>query len=290
MTPPLRLNHLYRVVDRETFAAAGESTWLREVFAPSELRTTKRPDWSYTGLYWYGTSTYLELFEEGPQGPVGASGMAFALERPGDTAAVASAWRDALGDVDERVVVRPVPPTEAGGSPPGVAGTPLTQPRVDVPWFHIAHAVPDRREGLHLWSMEYHPDFLAAWHPDATDARGITRAEVLQRYARVSGGPAAPLLDDVVAVRLALPPGARGFLEQHVSAFDATVRDVGDDGRYVEGDDIALGITPASPSRQGVQDIVCRLRRSVGRESITIGRSVLDVDGTRVVWKFRDGV
>ncbi len=280
MTPPLRLNHLYRVVDRETFAAARESTWLREVFAPSELRTTRRPDWSYTGLYWYGTSTYLELFEEGPQGPVGSSGLAFALETPGDTAVVAAAWRNALGDVDERVVVRPMVAV-AGSTAPGDAG---------VPWFHIAHAVPDRREGLHLWSMEYHADFLATWHPDVTDARGISRAEILQRYARVSGGPAAPLLDDVMAVRLALPPGARGFLEQHVSAFDATVRDVGDDGRYVEGDDFALGITPASPSRQGVQDIVCRLRRSVGRESITIGHSVLEVDGTRVVWKFRDGV
>ena len=56
MTEPLRLNHLYRVVDRETFAAARDSAWLREVFAPSELRTTHRPDWSYTGLYCYGTS------------------------------------------------------------------------------------------------------------------------------------------------------------------------------------------------------------------------------------------
>jgi hypothetical protein len=279
VTEPLRLNHLYRVVDRETFAAARESAWLREVFAPSELRTTQRPDWSYTGLYWYGTSTYLELFEEGDQGPAGASGLAFAVETPGGTASVADAWRESLGEVQTRVVVRPIVPVE--GEAASAAGP------ESAPWFHIAHAVPDRREQLHLWSMEYHADFLAAWHGTATEARGITRRDVLERYARVSGGPSDPLLDDVTAVSLALTPAARGFLDRHVAALDARVRDIGNDVTYIDGDGITIGTTLATASRRGVQDVVCRLRRPGGRETIGIGRTTIDVDGTRLVWKFR---
>ena len=278
MNEPLRLNHLYRVVDRDTFAAARDSVWLREVFAPSELRTTVRPDWSYTGLYWYGTSTYLELFEEGAQGPVGASGLALAVETPGGTAAVADAWRATFGAAEHRVVVRPL----ASSADLHPAAGPES-----APWFHIAHAVPDRREQLHLWSMEYHADFLAAWHGMATDARGTSRREILERYRTVAGGPADPLLDDITAVTLALTPGEAGFLERHLSAFDAEPRDLGA-SRVVTGDGITVGITEASPTRHGVQEIVCRLRRPGGRETVSVGRTVIDVDGTRLVWKFRD--
>jgi len=279
VTEPLRLNHLYRVVDAETFAAACESAWLHEVFAPAELRTTRRPDWEYTGLYWYGRSTYLELFESGAQGPPGASGVAFAVETPGASSAVASAWRAALGAAEHRLVVRPVG-DEA------------------VPWFHIAHAVPDQRGGLKLWSMEYHADFLAAWHPTRTTARGITRAEVLERYASVVAAPASPLLDEVVAVTMALTAGERAFFEQHAGAFAAQVHarlaeagtaKAGDAGttQVLTGDGITFGLADATDDRHGVQEIVCRLRRPAGRDVITIGRSTITVDGDRLVWRFR---
>lgn len=266
---PLRLNHLYRVVDAETFAAARDSAWLREVFAPGELRTTRRPDWTYTGLYWYGASTYLELFEEGAQGPVGASGLAFAIEEAGGTAAVADAFRASLGESAHRLVVRPVGEDA-------------------VPWFHIAHAVPDTRDALKLWTMEYHADFLTGWHGGRTPDRGITRRGVLTRYAAMSPGPVHPLLEDVVAVSLALTPAERSFLLGHVRAFAADARDTGGDGLVVTGDDLSLGISPASETRRGVQDLVFRLRRPAGREVITIGRSTITVEGDRGVWKFRD--
>ena len=266
MTEPLRLNHLYRVVDAETFAAARDSAWLREIFAPSELRTTRRPDWEYTGLYWYGTSTYLELFEEGAQGPSGASGVAFAIETPGATAAVADAWHESLGDAEHRLVVRPIGDDA-------------------VPWFHIAHARPDQRDLLKLWSMEYHADFLASWHAGHTSGRGITRTDVLGRYAAVSRGPAAPLLDEVVAVTLALTPAERGFVERHASAFAVETRDAGT-SRLLVGDGITFGLAEATDARRGVQEIVCRLQRPTGRDVVTIGHSTITVDGDRAVWKF----
>jgi hypothetical protein len=155
-----------------------------------------------------------------------------------------------------------------------------------VPWFHIAHAVPDQRGGLKLWSMEYDADFLAAWHAERTDGRGITRAEILERYAAVAPGPASPLLDDVVAVSLALTAVERGFFERHADAFALETRDTGA-ARVLTGDDITFGLADAAGERHGVQEVVCRLRRRTGREIITIGRSTITVDGDRMVWKFR---
>lgn len=278
MNEPLRLNHLYRVVDRETFAAARDSSWLRGLLAPSEVRTTRRPDWTYTGLYLYGSSTYLELFEAGEQGPVGSTGLAFAIETAGASSAVADALRASVGEVATRLVVRPTGTTDAATA----IGVPES-----APWFHITHAVPDRREQLHLWTMEYHADFLATWHGGATEARGITRREVLERYARLSGGPTDPLLDDVTAVTVALSAAERSFLLRHLEAVGAIARDVGGETLSIEGDGITIGVAPATEGRRGVQDVVCRLRRPSGRETVTIGRTTISVDGDRAVWKFR---
>ncbi len=264
---PLQLNHLYRVVDAETFAAARDSAWMRELFAPSELRTTRRPDWEYTGLYWYGRSTYLELFEEGAEGPSGSSGVALAVETPDATPHIAESWQTALGAADHRRVVRPLGDDA-------------------VPWFHIAHAVPDRRDGLKVWSMEYDAEFLDRWHAGRSAARGITRKAVLERYAAVAGGPVSPLLGDVVAVTMALTPGERGFFERHAAAFAVERREVGPT-LVIEGDGITFGLTEASEGRHGVQEVVCRLRRPAGREMITLGRSAIAVDDTLAVWKFR---
>ncbi|MGI8673344.1 MAG: DUF5829 family protein [Luteitalea sp.] len=276
MSEPLRLNHLYRVVDAETFAAARDSAWLREVFAPSELRTTTRPDWAYTGLYWYGTATYFELFEAGAQGPAGSTGVAFAVETAGATAPLAAHWRQTFGAASSRIVVRPI-----GDEAP-------------VPWFQMTHAEPDRLDRLHLWAMEYHADFLAAWHASETMARGITRAEVLERYTRVVDGPVDPLLDDVLGVTLALTADERDFFARHLAAFDessapAVAHGVGHaPADVVQGDGITFALADATAASRGVQEIVCRLRRAVAPQTLVVGRSTVDVDGDRLVWTFRD--
>ena len=55
----------------------------------------------------------------------------------------------------------------------------------------------------------------------------------------------------------------------------------------VPGPTITIGVAPATGNRRGVQDVVCRLHRAVGRETLTLGRLAVDVDGTRAVLKFR---
>lgn len=265
MTPTPGVNHVYRVVDAESYAAVRQSAWIGSVLAPREERTTARADWTYTGLYLYGRRTYLELFEPDAQGPVGHTGVAFSLG-DGKTSVIADAWGRAAGASRTALIERP-----------GESG--------DVPWFHLACTEPDRREGLHLWSMEYHPAFLARWHPDLTPARSTDPADVLDRYAaRVTHLPRDRfLLDDIVGIDLRLTGAAYALLRHHLDALGPV-----DEGPH--GVSATLGVTTlraaVSDEPRGLTSITCSLRRSMPRDTRVFGTSVLVLDGATAVWTF----
>lgn len=266
MLSTVGLNHPYRIVDADTYRAVREDPWVGSAFAPREERTTERPDWSYTGVYLYGRRTYIELFEAGAQGPVGHSGLAFAIGR-GQTSAIADGWGERLGASRATLVERPLP---HGG----------------VPWFHLACAEPDRRDGVHLWSMEYHPDFLAAWHPELTAARSTGEAAVLDRYAaRVTSAPRDGfLLDDITAIDLSLSRDACRFLRMHLEVLVPV--DERPDGlsATLRGTTIRAQVADEAP--RGVTTLTCSLRRTVAAETRTFGSSSLVLDGRRAVWSF----
>lgn len=265
MTPTPGVNHVYRVVDAGSYAAVRDSAWIAAELAPVEERTTARPDWTYTGLYLYGRRTYVELFEAGPQGPVGHTGIAFSVGG-GKTSALADAWKRTTGGSRTALVERP-----ADGD--------------GVPWFHLACAEPDRQAGVHLWSMEYHPAFLEQWHPDLTPARTTDPADVLDCYAaRVTHLPRDHyLLDDIVGIDLRLTGEGYAFLRQHLDALGAV-----DEGPH--GVTATLGVTTlraaVSDAPRGLTSITCALRRSVPRDTRTFGTSTLVLDGATAVWTF----
>ena len=61
MTPPADGAALLVRDVGKTFRAADASEYLRTEFAPFERRTTKSGSDSWTGLYFYGESTYFEF-------------------------------------------------------------------------------------------------------------------------------------------------------------------------------------------------------------------------------------
>lgn len=262
------LNHAYRVVDAATYAAIRDTPWVGDAFAPREERTTNRPDWSYSGLYLYGRRTYLEFFDEAAQqGPVGGSGMALGVHE-GSTPAVIEAWRVTLGAARTALVARP---TEAGG----------------VPWFHLGCAEPDRRDHLHLWSMEYHAEFLARWHAGLTPATSPTPAAVLDRYAaRVTDHPReAFLLQDVTRLELSLSAAALDFLEAHLSPLAATT-----DGAttrrltaVLDGTDV---VAWPEENPRGLVALTCQLQRDVAPRQLQLGTSTLHLDRRTARWQF----
>ena len=265
--PVVYLNHVYRVLDPETFRAADSSEYLRTTFGAFERRTTKTGDDTWTGIYYYGENTYFEFLSADParNRPVGQSGVAFGIEEEGGSAVVRKAL-DGLGIGKAETVERK---RETAGKM--------------VPWFHITGFEPDDPI-LVSWVMEYSPKFLKQWHPELRPGlSGILRKTVLERYqakAALTVPPKDPLFRNVTAVRLALDPA-------HTEAFAKELAALGfrrGEGASWIGPDIRFDLVGASEKAHGIVAIEMVLtRKPEEAKTLTFGegaRLEIRTDGT----------
>jgi hypothetical protein len=275
--PSVLLNHFFVVTDASTYAAAQASPFLTTEFAAFEKRTTVRNDQTYTGIYFYGRHTYFELFEPDSQGPEGSSGIAFGVETPGASAGVEARWAKDAGGADHGPVTRKTETDE-------------------VPWFEMTFpksggAAPARGMPFRLWLMEYDRDFLARWYPALTPARGITRADVLDRYVAKVGqspGRATFLMKDVVSLVISLPDEDRGMLLDPLRAVGygerADKADV-----VLTGPDAAFRLVHGAAPAHGIVEVEFSLQRKVPLSRHRIGNAVLTLDGERAKLTFAAG-
>jgi Family of unknown function (DUF5829) len=215
------LNHFYLALDHETYAAIEGSDFLKSQFATFEQRTTVRSDITYTAIYFYGTHTYFEFFGAAgePREP-GESAIGFGVDTAGAEPIMVPSGK--------QLITR-----ESQG--------------VQLPWFYMLSGA-GRPPGLVVWLMEYHPDFLSKWHPDAGGPpSGITREAVLRRYKAVLPNAITdPMMEDVVALTVAALPEER-------EAVEPWIRDVGSNVpvRFVE-----------RPGEHGIREVRFKLRRA----------------------------
>jgi uncharacterized protein DUF5829 len=259
--PPVFLNHFFVVVDAATYAAARSSSFMTRELAPFEARTTVRNDMSYTGIYWYGRRTYFELFEPGSQGPQGASGLALGVEEAGASAGVRHKWQEALG---------------AAGGGPVTRKTESDEP----PWFEMTFSreIP----GLRVFLMEYHPEFLVRWYGELTKARSITRADVLDRYVAKIGQTDQrdkALLQDVVAVDIALAPADRETLVKQLRAVSWLAQDAGEAVVCSGPEAVSLRLVPAENGRTGIVAVDFSLQHAAPKATHRLGKAELRLDG-----------
>jgi hypothetical protein len=259
--PVVTLNHFYVVVDAATYEAARTSAFLTRELAPFEARTTVRNDTSYTGVYWYGRRTYFELFEPGAQGPAGASGLALGVEEPGASATIKQRWQDALGPAGGGLVTRK---TETD----------------DVPWFEMTYAkeIP----GLRVFLMEYHRDFLARWYGSLTEARSITRADILDRYVAKVGQSdrrQSALLKDVVGLTIALAAPERETLAKQLRAVGWLAHSETDAVVCTGPESECLRLVSPQSGRTGILEVELSLQHAVATAGHLIGNAELRLDG-----------
>jgi hypothetical protein len=243
------LNHFYVTPDRDTFAAAEDSAFLRR-FAVLEKRTTVRKDTTYTGLYLYGEHTYLELLHPDSASFGAPSGIAYGVEEPGGLWRVCAAF--------------PAPKLEE------IA-------RGEVPWFKSCRP-QEPLQGLAEWAMEYLPAFFRGFHPELPPAQpGIARSDALTRYAASCGklgGREQGLFGDVVALEIALAPAtAERWKARALRVADADLR--------------VTPASPGAPT--GILAAHLRLRRDAGQSVERIGSTTLTLDGRSAVWRFQRG-
>jgi Family of unknown function (DUF5829) len=245
--PVVYLNHLYRVLDPETFRAAEASEFLRTTFAAFERRTTKSGDDIWTGLYFYGESTYFEFLAADPKRdrPVGQSGIAFGIEEEGGSKAVRKAL-DGLGLGSAKTRER----------------TRETAGRM-VPWFQMTGFEP-KDPVLVAWVMEYSPSFLKQWHPELRpELSGISRKSVLERYAAKAAltvPPKDPLFRSVTGFRLALDPARAESFGRELAALGFR-RESSASGASWIGPDVRIDVVPAAGEAKGIVAIDMALTR-----------------------------
>ena len=279
---PAPLNHFYIVLDSETYKAIEQNPFLRGEFAVTEVRTTTRADISYTGVYFYGTNTYFEFFDAATTtiGKLSDSGIALGVDLPG-----------ALQSF------KPIPGAESPNTKPPASGlvllpAPITRGFAgkQVPWFYMA--VPTnspRGAGFSFWLMEYHPSFLAEWNsrPDEKNP-GITRREILQRYAAVlKDTPRKPYLKDVVAITVALDEVTTKSLIELARSLGYRERS-GTTDITLSGPDIELHIIPQTPTVRGIQQITMLVSGKPAKQNeFRFGKSVLRFTGNGLAtWTF----
>ncbi|MEN3332538.1 MAG: hypothetical protein V7641_1903 [Blastocatellia bacterium] len=270
------LNHFFLTVDAESYNAIQSSAFLRDEFAPFEQRTTVRQDLTYTGSYFYGAHTYFEFFEAGrASGRVlGASGIAFGVEAPGAS-------------------LRLKPRLEAAFKMP-VAVRPITR-RVgdrDLDWFYMTTADGTQPSLLQTWVMEYRDSFLNDWYGELKPAtRGITRAEILERYtARLGENDKRrqKLLEDVIEITLALPDAEGARLLKACEAFGYRATNSAGKTRCA-GPGITLTLIAPNSYVRGIIAVKFSLRHAKqGQKTYRFGKSVLQFNDDRTaLWTFQ---
>jgi Family of unknown function (DUF5829) len=268
-SPPVFLNHFYAVIDSASYRALQDSAFVTGELAPFEKRTTTRNDQTYTGIYWYGRRTYFEVFEPESQGPVGACGIALGVDATGGGALVKALWAASFGGADTGLVTRKTEDAEP-------------------PWFEMTYAKAPSG-GLRLWLMEYHQDFLARWYPDLTPARGVTRAEVLDRYvAKIarSAQRETALVKDVTGLVIALAPADRELLHKHLVPVGWSPRAEKDAAVFEGPEGVTLRVVETAPGRRGILEATFSLQRKAAPRTETLGTIVLTVEPERASLRF----
>lgn len=265
--PAIGLNHFYLAVSPDTYAAIAASEFLRTKFAAFEKRTTVRSDSTYTGAYFYGRHTYFEFFEAGVASGqnLGNSGIAWGTDTPGTIKALGAGCRVKPG---EETITR------------GLDGK-------QIPWFYQCGPRDSRFEPLSTWLMEYRPEFLPQWHPEAGSAAGTTRDAVLERYRAVLKLPARRyLLEDVTSLTIEVSPDDRDNVEQFCRKLGFSRKNE-PDAVVLEGVGIELHVLKSVAKPRGITEVRFRTTGIPSVREYKLGTSSLRfLDNHTAVWTF----
>ncbi len=262
------LNHIYLVVDEETFKSLAASEFLKNEFCGFEQRTTTAGDGrSWTGIYLYGTKTYLEFLPPAKDRKVGQCGIALGVDQPGSILRVL----DRLATIpDARSAVMLTTRERKGDK---------------IPWFYRAGVRWQEPETvLFAWLMEYHPDYLRKWYPDTRpEDAGVSRAKNLARLYN-----ADRLFKEVAGMTVALPDQECKRFLQVLKALGCQIEKSGE-GHTARSPEMEFIVVPESPGAKGLVELQLLLSESIkGDRKHRFGpRSILEMRKDKTArWRF----
>jgi Family of unknown function (DUF5829) len=254
--PSVFLSHFYVALDASSFDALRNSSEVQTLAHVVERHTVAGKD-EWTGLYIQGRQTYMEFFgaQNLPDGMhEGDTGLGLTVEREGGVEAIAAHLRTVFG---ERVEITATPRSTSTGT---------------IPWFTSTQVKSDAPESMETWVMENDRNYLAAVHPGDNIKDPFSREQSLSWVFL-----ADRQLDDVIGITAALKPAEIAQLATELKLIGWPVRTRGK-SFVSSGPDLQLVILPAG-ARKGIVEVDLRLRRSVPKQTITLGHVQLFLEG-----------
>lgn len=247
------LNHVYVVLDAETFAAVQASAFVLDSLAAIDagLPAFEPPTESSQRLFLRGRTTYLELFRPDNRfgEPVGKIGLALGPDDAGALDCIHRAWLDRLGEGTERRRID----RQTDGDP--------------VPWYEaVYHPSTSLGDHLAVWATGYLPSFLPwlyADHPEA--ATGTRRADFLapqfafDRYVQ-----------DLTGVTMTLPHDLREAVADQLEVLGYR-RAARADRLVLEGDGWTLTLLDPEQHAAGLHELTFSVRALPHRRTHALG-------------------
>jgi hypothetical protein len=265
--PPVYLNHLSLVLDRQTYDDILHSDFLRDQFAGfSNITTVDGEGQSWTGTYIWGEHTYIELLAPFGDFSVGDVGIGLGVEQEGRIDTIYNIFKDLFGERATKDLRR----RRTGEK--------------EIPWFYeVSVEYGDESSDFVDWVMEYHRDYLKERYPDAESGEnGITRRQALLRSFK-----SERYLEDVYEVTVALSEKQASQFVYELRALGYKVEERGG-RRECIGPDIRFVVIPRSPSAAATTGLKLRLLHAKeGQEVFRFGsKSELTLQGRQATWIF----
>ncbi len=237
------LNHIYVFVDSASYDRLASSRLLHDSVAVVREGVVSDAMSSWSALYLFGRSTYLEIFRAARgTPPAGTMAIAFGTDTPAEFAALTNRLRAAFGaDLTERRRERVVD------------GDTL-------PWFEQLELVPEATASpwVRWWVMQYDSTHNARRWPTFPEIAGRSDR---RSYLLPLQQPRA--MADIARVRVALPAAERRALVRQLERLGLRTTFAGDATR-IEGNAIELDVVGVSEEQTpGFADAILRTEGSI---------------------------
>ena len=209
--PQVFFDHLYIVVDENTYEAVKKSEFIKDTFCMYMEDTVSNEDETYTGAYLHGEHNYIEIF--GPDGfegaKEGAVGLGFITTRAGDINIVCEGYKRHFGEGLEAELTYFVSDTSK------------------FPWYYALASDSSEENPISTWVMEYHPTNLQFMGviPDSTGfiSREACMTAMITMIASAADRLPEPMLfRNITAISLIMTQGELDRLSMELSAMSYT--------------------------------------------------------------------
>jgi len=280
ITPRIFFDHLFIVVDEDTYRTIHESDFIRDIFCMYAEDTISNENETWAGAYIHGENTYIEIFK--PSGIKGAKegaiGLAFLTTRAGDIDIVCERYKNSLGEGLE------------------VELTHFVGDTVKFPWFYALKSDSSDENPVSAWVMEYHPMHLQFMGITPDSDGFISRETFMKAMNSMVAGqtdqPLEPILfRNITAISLVMTQSELDRFSIELAAIFYTKK-VENNITSFYGPGMAISCTVKSNPKYRVQSLDISLSRKPENDMVlqlgANSKLTISKDGTGC-WTFTDG-